>query len=239
MSRGRDWEDTLIAHREESNKAIAEYTDETGELRAPDIPPEPVYVAPRTPFALKALTIPASTVVEGTDSNLFVATVANYDSESTLEMTSSAEGRFVLVDNEIRTGAVATDYESATSHSVAITETNPDATNSPRTTNLTISVTNVYEKPSLSALTLSNNSFAVDAPVGTVIGTISGRQSGSSLDIFPVESRVALSGSNLTVVQTVGAATSFTVTVRETLSDSPNSPRSTVLTINVTTEPEE
>ncbi len=90
---------------------------------------------------------------------------AGKNSGSTLTLTSDAGGRVALSGGNIVRGATALDYESAASHTFTVQETHPDAGNSPRSTTLTLTVTDVDEAaPTLSSPT--------DAASGAVAGSL-------------------------------------------------------------------
>ena len=101
----------------------------------------------------------------------------------------------------------------------------------------TINVNNVFEAASLSALT-GTFSLAEDAAANDVAGAISGKTSGSTLSLADdAGGRVAISGTNIVRGATAldyETATSHSFTIRETLADSANSPRDTVLSLTVT-----
>lgn len=92
--------------------------------------------------------------------------------------------------------------------------------------------------PSLSALTLAAASIVENSAAGTVVGGVLGQTTGSTLTLVDgAGSRFALSGTNIvagSVATDYEAATSHSITLRETLAGYANSPRDTVLTITVT-----
>jgi hypothetical protein len=89
---------------------------------------------------LSALTLGGSSIIEASTEDTFIGEVLGYDENSTLSLTGTSGSRFKLTDGNILTGAVATDYGTATSHNITIRETNSEGTNSPRDTTLAISV---------------------------------------------------------------------------------------------------
>jgi hypothetical protein len=100
-------------------------------------------------------------------------------------------------------------------------------------------VTGVAQPPLvLPDLTLSFSTIAEGTAVGTTIGTVLGRSPNSFLSLTgDAGGRFALSGTTLVagVVPTdYEAFTSHSITIRETLAGSSNSPHDTVLTISVT-----
>lgn len=94
----------------------------------------------------------------------------------------------------------------------------------------------IQASPTLAALSLSASSFVAGAPAGTVIGDIQGKTGGSSLSLVDDHAAaVAIAGGNLVVgASAPGSAGNFSVTIRETLAGAGNSPRDTVLAIDVT-----
>jgi hypothetical protein len=191
---------------------------------------------------LGALTLSTSTIAENSVAGAVVGAIQGATAGSTLSLTDTAGGRFALSGTNIVAGATATDYETATSHSITLRETNADATNSPRDTVLSITVTNVLEK-TLGALSLSASTIAENSVAGAVVGAIQGATAGSTLSLTDTAGgRFALSGTNIVAGATATdyeTATSHSITLREVIADSTNSPRDTVLSITVTnvTEP--
>ena len=94
---------------------------------------------------LSALTLSAATVAENSASGVVVGAIQNRTAGSTLTLTNDAGGRFAISGTNIVTGLVATDYETATSHDITIQESLVGADNTPRSTTLTITVTDVVE----------------------------------------------------------------------------------------------
>ncbi|WP_293372264.1 DUF1800 family protein [Nevskia sp.] len=92
--------------------------------------------------------------------------------------------------------------------------------------------------PTLSALTLMGNSVEEGTALGELVGVLAGRTTGSTLSLTDTAgSRFALSGLNIVagaVATDFAMATSHSITVREVLAGATNTPRDTVLTINVT-----
>lgn len=92
--------------------------------------------------------------------------------------------------------------------------------------------------PALSALSLSPATIAENSAPGVVIGALGGRTSGSALTLADdAGGRFALAGANIVtglVATDFEAATSHSITVRETLAGATGSPRDTVLSIAVT-----
>jgi hypothetical protein len=91
--------------------------------------------------------------------------------------------------------------------------------------------------PVLQALTLSAAAFASTAQPGALIGAIQGLTAGSTVEVFPNDGRVAISGANLLVGLSAASVGTFSITLRETLGGASNSPRSTTVTITVSAQP--
>lgn len=87
----------------------------------------------------------------------------------------------------------------------------------------------------LNDLTLSSSSYFVGAAPGTVIASLVGRTSGSSLEIYPNDGRVTfdLSG-NLIVGLSAASIGSYSITVRESKEGATNAPKASTLTLSVT-----
>ncbi len=94
-----------------------------------------------------------------------------------------------------------------------------------------------WELPLLNVLDLSSSSIGHKAATGTVVGSLSGQTTGSTLSfINNAGGLFALSGSNVTVAAdlTSSLGQQVTIVVRETKVDYDNSPRDTAFTITVT-----
>jgi hypothetical protein len=91
--------------------------------------------------------------------------------------------------------------------------------------------------PTLGTLTLSASTIAENSTPGTLVGALLGTTSSSVLSLYnDAGGRFALSGANLLaglVSTDFETASSHNITIRETLAGATNSPRDTVLSINV------
>jgi len=172
---------------------------------------------------LGALTLAAPSVQEGTAADTVLSGILGKTAGSTLSIADSAGNRFAVSGTDLITGTVATDYETATSHVITILESLPGATNTPRPTNFTITVTNALDGPVLSALALSDTSYLV----GTAeTGTIQGATAGSTITATGLPAGLTIDGPGRTFSWSgSGSAGTSTVQLTETLADSPNSPR--------------
>ncbi|MEO6093652.1 MAG: hypothetical protein ABIT04_04250 [Novosphingobium sp.] len=177
------------------------------------------------------------TLAEDAGAGALAGALTGTTASSALSLFDNAGGRVALSGSTIIRGVTALDYETATSHSFIVRETLSGYANSPNDTALTLNVTNVFEAPSLAALTLSASTISSGAAPGTVVGAIQGATAGSTLSLFDdAGGRFAISGGNLVaglVATNASTASSHPVTIRETLADSANSPRDSVLTISV------
>ncbi len=154
-------------------------------------------------------------------------TVSGKTSGSALSLVDDAGGRVALSGAQIVRGATALDYETAASHSFTVRETLAGATNSPRDTVMTITVTNVFEAANLSALALSATTFTAGTPSS---GTITGATAGSTITASGLPSGLTINGAARTWAwDGTGTASTGSLTLTETLTDSANSPRDTVI----------
>lgn len=102
---------------------------------------------------------------------------------------------------------------------------------------LSVTYTEGGGSPTLAPLTLSNSTVAEDAAAGAVVGAIQGTTSGSTLSLMDdAGGKFVIDGGNIEVAGALDydAATSHSITIRETLSGATNTPNDTVLSITVT-----
>lgn len=187
---------------------------------------------------LRDLTPLNFSLVENSNSGTLVGAIGNNTVGSTLTLVDDAGGRFAISGGNLVAGATKTDYEAFASHTITIRETFATAVNSPHDTVVNISVTNVAEAV-LNALSLSADTVAENAASNTLIGVLTGTTGGATLTLTNDDGgRFTLTGGQLrrTAVGTIDyeTATTRSITVRETLVEASNSPRDTVLTVNVT-----
>lgn len=236
---------SLLLSDGQIRQAVSFYAN--GILKTPDGRPVmacKLYDAVGAPAAggttlLGLVTLQQNPLPENAANGTLIGNLLNTTAGSTLTLTADAGGR-VTVDSANRTLTYAgggLDYETEQSFQVTVRETLAGATNTPRDSTLTIVVTNVLDAASLVAL---GGTFTLpeDAAAGAVAGALTGKTTGSTLSLVDTAgNRVALSGTNIvrgSVALDFEAAASHSFTVRETLADSPNSPRDTVLTLTVT-----
>lgn len=186
-----------------------------------------------TVAALGSLSLDNAALAENIAQDAAVGIVQGYRNGSTLTLLDNAGGRFQLVGDSVQAGPTATDFEAGASHSITLRETNAEYPNSPRDTDIAISVANVFEQPNLGDLTLSTNS----TPAGDdVTITISGATSGSTIT-GSVPAGLTLNSGARTITGTPSEIAGGTIILTETLADSANSPKDNILTLNVTAQP--
>jgi hypothetical protein len=191
-----------------------------------------------TRVAAPIIRLSGLSIAEDASSGTVVGTlsVANGSGSYTFSITADPDSKFAIDGSNLETAA-ALNYEVATSHSVTIEADN--GVDDPISRVFIIPVLNVLEV-TLSALTLNNDDIEEGSAPGTVVGALQSVSSGSTLSLIDdAGGRFALSGSNVVaglVATDYDAATSHDITVRETHADGSNSPRDTILTINVTEE---
>ena len=195
--------------------------------------PVAITIANVAEVTLAAQTLSATTLTEGAAQGTAIGTLRGRTVGSTLSLIDNAGGRFQLTGTTIQAGPTATDYEANTSHQITVRETHADAS-SPgyRDTKLTIAISNVAEQPSLSALSLSATSFPEKAQV-TI--NINGATPASVITLasgaLPAGLTLNSTGRAISGIPILPGTTSFTL--QETLSDSPNSGRTTALSLSV------
>jgi len=153
----------------------------------------------------------------------------------TYTITADPDAKFAIDADSLELGATV-DYETATSHSVTIEADN--GVDDPVSRTFVVFVSNVFEEPNLAALTLSASTIEEGSAAGVVVGAIQNGTSGSTITMTDTAGgRFSVSGSNVVAGATAtdyATSASHSITLRETLADSANSPRDTVLSITVT-----
>lgn len=148
-----------------------------------------VSVAQASGAVLDDLTLSASTIAENSVVGTVVGTLLGKTIGSALSLTGSAGGRFAINgSNQIIAGLVATDYETATSHSITVRETLAGAANTPHDTTLTITVTNVAEGVYDYTITSDADWGTIPAPLlsgGGLIGVAPGTYSAKTITATP------------------------------------------------------
>ncbi len=181
---------------------------------------------------LNTLLLTPATVVENTAAGTLVGALTNTQSGSSFSLTDTAGSRFALSGTNINTGATGTNFEGATSHNITVRETNASYPNSPRDSVISIAVTNVFEAASLAALTLSDAAFVTGTSES---GTIIGATSGSTITGSGLPTGFTINGPARTWVwDGLGSVSTPSITLTETLADSANSPRQSVIGLTIT-----
>lgn len=90
---------------------------------------------------LQPLSLSADDIASGSPDGTAVGSLMGISAGSTVTMTNNSSNRFKLVGTTVFTFTTATDYNSSTSHTITVQETNGSASNSPRSTTITINVT--------------------------------------------------------------------------------------------------
>lgn len=179
----------------------------------------------------------ASTIAEDASVADVIGTlsVANGSGSYTFTITADPSSKFQIATDELQVAA-SLDYETATSHSVTIEADN--GVDDPISRTFTVFVTNVFEAASLGALSLSASTIEEASAENTVVGSIVGATIGSTITMTDTAAgRFKLSGGNVVAGATAtdyALSTSHSITLRETLADSANSPRDSVISITVT-----
>ena len=162
----------------------------------------------------------------------YSGSITNATAGSTIT-ASSSDGTSLVVSGTGTTRTVTGTFASAGAPTITMTEVLANASNSPRVTTATMAVSSAV--PSLSVLSLSPLSATATVAYS---GTISNATPGSTIGATSSDGTtlvVSGTGTNRTVTGTFSSAGSPTITMTETLSGSPNSPR--VSTSNMTVAP--
>lgn len=180
---------------------------------------------------LAALSLATPAITENAAAGTAVSEILGRTGGSTLSLADSAGGRFALSGVTLVAGAVATDHETAPGHFITLRETLAGHANSPRDTVLAVSVTNLFEAPALVPLSLSATDFVLGVPSS---GTIVGTTSGSVVTAGGLPSGLGIDGAARTWTWSgVGMAGAEAVTLTETLPDSANSPRASIVPVTI------
>jgi hypothetical protein len=94
---------------------------------------------------LVVLALSASTIPEGSINGTVVGAILNKTSGSSLSLSADGGGRFAISGTSIVCTSTPTDFETATSHNITIVETLTGSFGSPKSTTVTITVTDVAE----------------------------------------------------------------------------------------------
>ncbi len=182
---------------------------------------------------LAPLTLDTPALAEGAAPGTLVSLILGMESGATLRLLGAAGGRFALdlsapATPRLIAGDVATDYETARAHNVAIEQEHGARR---RVTTLTVAVTNIFEAAPLADPVFAD--WPALLPVGTALAgdigglplaaRISARGAPAGLIIDDLARRWTWSGLD------ESAGESGTIIVTTLLDDSPNSPLETLL----------
>lgn len=202
----------------------------------------PLDGTPTIPTLLN-LSLNTASVAENSANGTVVGTIQNKSASSVLSLVNDAGGRFALSGNDVVRTAVALNYEATPTNDIVVRETLAGASNTPHDNTITITTTNVLET-TLNAITLpSQNPLPENASALHTIGSLSGTTSGSTLTLTDSEGgRIAIQEyiPGVWILYYNGGGLDYeteptlSVTVRETHADGSNSPRDSVISIDVT-----
>ncbi len=178
---------------------------------------------------LAALSLSASTVSENAVAGMTVGNIVGITAGSTVTLLNHDNNRFAISGTTLVVGTTNISYEDSPTRSITVRETLAGAANTPRDTVLTINVTNVFEAATLGTLTLSPTTATAGA-AATI--NIVGATAGSTIT-GSVPTGMTLNSSARTITGTPSAG-SYDITLTETLTDSPNSPKANIVTLTVT-----
>jgi hypothetical protein len=112
---------------------------------------------------LAALSLDDLTIAEDQVTGTKVGSIINASPGSTVTLLAQSNaGMFAKDGNDIEVGATPLDFETVPSPTVTLRETHADASNSPRDTVVTITVTDVAEGPSLGPELIVNGDMSSD-----------------------------------------------------------------------------
>lgn len=172
---------------------------------------------------LGVLSLSATSFTIGTPSS---GAILGATAGSTIAATGLPAG--LTINGAARTWAYDGSGSAATS-TVTLTETLAGATNTPRASN--ISVTIAAGAPFLGVLNLSTTTFTVGTPSN---GTITGATAGSTITASGLPSGLTINGAARTwAYDGTGSATSGTLTLTETLAGASNTPRANPIGFSV------
>ncbi|WDF73473.1 hypothetical protein [Novosphingobium sp. KACC 22771] len=181
-------------------------------------------------IVIPPLALSAATVLENSAPGTVIGAILNAPGESSYTLLDGAGGKVALDGANLVCGATNIDYEAATSFQVTVQATHPNAPD-PRNQTFTINVQNVYEQPSLSALSLSASTFYVGRPAtGAILGAIAGE----AITAADLPLGLTINGPARTWSwDGTGTVGNFDASLTGSLADSPNSPRTSPLSLSV------
>ena len=172
---------------------------------------------------LSSTSVSESATIGTTVGTLSVINHPSGGSGWTFAETADPDNKFTVSGANLNTSATL-NYEAATSHSVTITASKSAQTDIVQV--FPISVTNVFEQPSLNALGFSTGSLT-QSSAATVNITNATATSTLALAVGSLPAGMTLNSGARTITGTPTTPGSGTATISETLADSPNSGRST------------
>jgi hypothetical protein len=177
---------------------------------------------------LAALSLSSNSYAYNVSTGSVLANIVGVSVGSTLSI-SPEHHIFEISGNTIVRG---TNAWSSGNTTVSIIETRFGSPNSPRTSNISITI----ETPAnLAALSITSNTYVFSAALNDVLASISGRTPGSTITITPNDDKIKIGGDQVTLLRGANTWTAgnTNITLRETLTGVPNSPRDTVIPITV------
>lgn len=178
-------------------------------------------------LSLGPLSLATPTMAEGLVEGQLISELLGVTEGSTLTLIDNAGGRVALSGGNLVAGPTATDFETGTSHQVTIRETLAAAENSPRETVLTITVTNVFEGPTLQPLTLPS---IVNIP--TTLNIVGATAGSTITGTLPAGWTLNSAARTITIAaEAEGSFQNWSLT--ESIAEGPNSPRTSTGTIQI------
>ena len=165
-----------------------------------------------------------------------IGSITGQTDGSALVLVGDAGGRVALSGNNIVRGPTALDYETVTSHEITLREMLADASNSPRYTVLTFSVTDVsVTLADLEWFTGGATAARVNGSQGSRVEVLTNDTTGGTLSLVDdAGGRFQLEANDVQFGPVPTSAGTYEITVRETHPEGSNSPRDTVLEIVIT-----
>lgn len=185
------------------------------------------------PATLGALSLAAASIQEASVAGTVIGGIIGRTTGSTLSLVDAIGNRFALSGTNLVAGTTPLDFEAASTYQVMVRETLAGAANSPRDTLFNITVINVFEVPPLGALSFANAGSLRNGTTAT--GAIAGATAGSAITASGLPAGFTINGPARTwAFDGTTPAGTTNVTLTETLGDSSNSPRQTVVSVVVT-----
>lgn len=174
---------------------------------------------------LQPLYLTSNTILENVPTNTVVGNIIGRTPGSTLTLSNDAGGRFAIVGNTVVVGSVTPDYDTYPVSTITIVETLATAINSPKSSKIDIGAINVFEKPNLGVLGLSNT-YITTGTFNTI--NIIGASNGSIISSTSIPAGMLLNSAARTITGIpLSSAGTYTILLVETLDDSANSPKQT------------